>query len=367
MLCLNTQRLIERFFRYVRCSSESGNEKEFCLLIEDELRLLGFDIYRDEVGSKCGSNGWNIIAGLEGNGEPLLLSAHLDTVTPGVNIKPELKDGVIYSDGTTILGADDKAAIAAVLEAVEMIIEEDRPHNSVEVLFSICEELGLLGAKYADYKLIKSKAALVLDNERIGEIINRNPANIKVYFTVRGRSAHAGMAPEQGIHALKAAAQAVNSIKVGRVDDITVMNISNFLSPGKTNIVADTASFDMEIRSFSEETAQKHIKAAEKAVKEACKDYGATYEMRVERCSYVINVPDDSSLIDMVREAFKKAGRECFIAESFGGCDATHIFANGIEVVNLGVGMSDVHSCSEHIAVKDLETITEVIYHILTR
>lgn len=134
MLCLNTQRLIERFFRYVRCSSESGNEKEFCLLIEDELRLLGFDIYRDEVGSKCGSNGWNIIAGLEGNGEPLY-SALIWTRLLGVNIKPELKDGVIYSDGTTILGADDKAAIAAVLEAVEMIIEEGRPHNSVEVLF----------------------------------------------------------------------------------------------------------------------------------------------------------------------------------------------------------------------------------------
>ena len=157
---MNKQRLLDRFLRYINCPSESGSERSFCELIEQELSALGLEVKRGEVGEKCGSNGFNLYAFLPGDGEPLLLSAHLDTVSPGVGIRPVIEDGVIRSSGDTILGADDKSGVAAILEALETLHEGGLAHRPVEVLFSICEELGLLGAKYADYSLFAANRRL---------------------------------------------------------------------------------------------------------------------------------------------------------------------------------------------------------------
>lgn len=358
---MNSARLIERFIRYVQCGSESCNEAAFCSLLEKELAALGLEVKQDNAGKFCGSNGRNIYARLAGTDDSILFSMHTDTVYPGNNIKPVIENGVIRSSGDTILGADDKAGIAAVMEALEIIVESKSVHRTVEILLSVCEEIGMLGAKYADFSNIKSRKAIVLDSDNLGEIINRNPANVHLYFKITGRSAHAGLAPQEGIHALKAAAEAVAAIPVGLVDDITVMNVSNFISEGKTNVIADKAAFDMEIRSFDEERLQKHIKASEQAVSDACKHYGAGYEVKIERHSDVIYVPENSALVEEVMEDYKALGVDSYLASSFGGCDATHIFANGIEVLNLGIGMQSVHSCEEHISVKDLEIITSLM------
>jgi tripeptide aminopeptidase len=358
---MNSTRLLERFFSYVQCASESGKEAEFCSFLENELNRLGLFVQRDCVGPLCGSDGWNIYARLDGTGDAMLFSAHLDTVYPGKNIKPIIKDGIIRSGGDTVLGADDKAGIAAIMEALESIIESAKPHRTIEVLFSVCEEPGLFGAKHADYSNIISKQAVVLDNESLGEIINANPANMVLFFEVFGKSAHAGMSPEEGVHALKAAAKAVADIPVGNVDEISVMNISNFISPGKTNVIADKASFDMEIRSFDEERLQHHIATSEKAVKEACEFYGTSYKMRTERHSDIIYVSESSAIVNEIIEKFAQVGVVGKTAKSFGGCDATHIFAAGLDVVNLGIGMKSVHSCNEYISVYDLETTAKLI------
>ncbi|MEI6578913.1 MAG: M20/M25/M40 family metallo-hydrolase [Eubacteriales bacterium] len=362
---MNSNRLTERFFRYVKCASESRNEADFCKLLEDELIDLGLEVRRDHAGEQCGSNGWNIFARLDGTGNPILFSTHLDTVYPGNNIKPVLESGIIRSSSDTILGADDKAGIAAVMEALECISENGCAHRTVEVLFTLCEEIGMLGAKYADYKNIQSREAIVLDSDNLGEIINRNPANVVLHFIIDGKSAHAGLAPQEGIHALKAAAQAVAAIPVGYVDDISAMNISNFISEGKTNVVADKAAFDMEIRSFDEERLQQHIKSSENAVRLACKSFGANYEMSMERHSDVIHIPEKSPLITDVIIAYQSLGVKYNITRSFGGCDATYLFAHGIDVLNIGIGMQAVHSSNEHISVNDLKITSELVYAII--
>lgn len=362
---MNPDRLISRFFRYVRCASESGSERNFCDLLEKELKALGLYVSRDCVGDRCGSDGYNLYGRLDGDGDAVLFSAHMDTVGPGNNIHPVEKAGVIYSSGDTVLGADDKAGVAAVMEALESILESGTAHKTVEVLFTVCEENGLQGARYADFSNVRSQKAIVLDNEKLGEIINRNPANMVIHFEITGKAAHAGMAPEDGIHALKAAAKAVSNIPVGYVDEITVMNISNFLSPGKTNVIADRASFDMEIRSFEEERLQRHIALSEKTVQEACGLYGASYKMNSKRHSDVIYIPEKSDLITQVQSAFARLGVKSSVVKSFGGCDATHIFANGIEVVNLGIGMQAVHSCEENISIKDLETTGKLVQMLI--
>ncbi|HZK39356.1 MAG TPA: M20/M25/M40 family metallo-hydrolase [Clostridia bacterium] len=362
---MNSQRLIERFFKYVKTPSESGSEGVFCKLLEEELLSLGLVVERDCVGDLCGSDGWNIYARLDGVGDAILFSAHTDTVSPGIGIQPIIEQGIIKSSGNTILGADDKAGIAAVTEALNSIIEQGKEHRTIEVLFSVCEEPGLLGAKHADYSKIKSRRAVVLDNENLGEIINRNAANMTLRFKVFGKAAHAGMAPQEGVHALKAAANAVAHIPVGYVDDISVMNISNFCSPGKTNVVADKASFDMEIRSFEEERLQEHITACERAVKKACESLGASFEMSTQRHSGVTHVPENAALITEIKAKLAQLSVECKIKKSFGGSDATHFFAHGFEVVNLGIGMQSVHSCEEHISVSDLETTARLVESLM--
>ncbi len=358
-------RLTERFFAYVQCASESHKELPFAQKLAHECEELGLHVEFDEAGEKCGSNANNLRAFLQGEGEPIMFCAHMDTVSPGEGIKPRLEDGIIRSDGTTVLGADDKSGIAAVMEAVERIIEEKAPHRPVELLFTVCEECGLLGSRYADYSAFKSKEAVVLDSSKLHCVVNRAPAHVVLSFTVCGKSSHAGCAPENGIHALKAAAQAVNAIPCGHVDDMSVMNVADFMAPGQTNVVPDRASFSMEIRSFSEELMQKHIAASEKAVQEACAFYGARYEMTSDRHSDALYVPEEGELLKQMTRISREKGQELKVEGSFGGCDATWLNANGIAAVNLGTGMRDVHGVQESIAEKDLEATAELLYALI--
>jgi len=330
-------------------------------LIEGELQALGFTVDRDEVGEKCGSNGWNVHAFLPGEGEPILFSAHMDTVSPGVGIRPVLEDGVIRSSGDTILGADDKSAIAAVLEALEMIVEQKLPHRPVEILFSVCEELGLRGAKHADYSRIKSKQAVVLDSRTHEVLINRSPANTHLHIEITGKSAHAGVEPDKGIHALKIAADAITRIPCGFVDDCTVMNVANLSAPGKTNVVPDKATFDMEIRCFDAERLEEHIQKTETTIMAACDAAGASYTLQREKQTDVLYVPEDNALIERLFDIYKNLGLSPRTDKTYGGCDATWLFFNGIDVVNVGTGMCDAHSLSEHIRVDDLELTVRVV------
>ena len=359
-------RLLDRFLKYISCDSETGNERAFCDMMEQELLRLGLQVVRDDVSAQCNSNGYNLYASLPGEGEPILLSAHMDTVSPGRNIRPMIENGVIRSSGDTILGSDDKSGIAAILEALTCVIEQGHPHRPVEVLFSVCEEAGLLGSKYADYSNIKSRQALVLDSSKNGGIINRAPANVHLHVEITGKSAHAGISPDGGIHALKAAAAAVAAIPCGFVDENSVMNVANFLSPGKTNVVPGKASFDMEIRSFEEALLQSHIADAETAVKSACETFGAAYAITQERHSDVLYVSEESPLMRDLLLVYQELGVQPEIARTYGGSDATWLFYNGIDALNIGTGMCDAHALTEHIAIADLERTARVVERMIT-
>ncbi len=362
---MNQERLLERLIRYVSCGSESRNEAAFCKLLEDELKGQGLTPERQEVGHLFDSNGWNVFASLPGEGEPILFSAHLDTVAPGNGIKPVVKDGVIRSSGDTILGSDDKSGIAAVLEALTCILEEKAPHRPVEMLFTLCEEVGLLGSKHADYTKIKSKRAVVLDCSDMGLVVNRSPAHLKFSVTITGKGAHAGLAPDKGINALKAAAEAVTNIQVGFIGDLSVANVANFMAPGKVNVVPDIVTFEAEIRSLEEDKLQELAAKLEKAVRDAAEKYGATCEITCDRQSDVLHIKEDSPLIQDMKAAIAAVGLTPKVEKTFGGCDATWLNANGIDVVNIGTGMTDVHSLAESIAVKDLENITQIVYNLI--
>lgn len=362
---MSTQRLINTFIDYVSVGSESGNEREFCEALEKDLIDIGFQVERSEMGHLCQSNGFNIHGYLPGEGESILFCCHMDTVKPGCGIKPIEENGIIRSEGDTILGADDKSGIAEITEAVRRLIESNTPHRPIEIMFTLCEEVGLLGSKFADYSNVKSKNALVLDGEEIGEIVNTAAANIVMSFHFFGKAAHAGICPENGIHALKAAARAVDNIPVGHVDDISVMNVSNFLSPGATNIVAPRADFNMEFRSYDEGRVQQHIKTAIEAIEEACNHYGATYTCESERHSEAFSVDPDSQFIKDIFSAYERIGVTPYLEKTLGGCDASNLATHGINAVNIGTGMRDVHTTSEYIKVDDMEKSVCFLYELL--
>lgn len=364
---MNEKRLQERFLRYVACESESFHEQNFCLLIEKELQELGLRTDRQEIGHAIGSDGWNIHAVLPGGGTPVLFSAHLDTVKPGVNIRPIIEDGVIRSSGDTILGSDDKSGIAALLEALARIKEESAPHRPVEILFTLCEEVGLLGSKNADYGSLVCKEAVVLDFGPVGTIIHRSPAYMNLHCKITGRASHAGLAPDQGIHALKAAAEAISNIPCGFIGNDSVQNIANLSAPGRANIVPDTVTFDAEIRSYDEDTLQRLIADFKAQVASAASRFGAAFEISEERVSNVLYVPEDSALIRDLTAAMEACGIEPKVEKTFGGSDATWLSENGLSPVNIGVGMADVHGVNEHIAIADLTAASEILYHFICR
>lgn len=363
---MNAARLFERLLRYIACDSESGDEGAFCTLLEAELRCLKLPVFRDGAGVLCGSNGGNLYASLPGVGEPILFCAHMDTVSPGKGIYPVLdEDRVLYSGGDTILGADDKSGIAAVMEMLETLLESGLCHRPIEVLFTICEENGLRGARHADYSRLRSRQAVVLDSGRPHVIINRTPIHESWHVRISGKSAHAGVAPEKGIHTLKAAAAAVAEIPCGRVDEATMMNVGSFLSPGSTNLVPAEANFDLEIRSHEEARVQYWSNEIASALERACVSMGAHHTVTKERHTGLLYVPEDSKLIRDLVDAYRELGLEAVLARGFGGSDASLLFSHGIEAVNIGTGMRNIHSLEESIPMSDLERVTKLIFKLV--
>ena len=362
---VNKERLLQRFFQYVTCASESHHERDFCLMMEEELASLGMEWERQEIGELFGSDGWNIHAFLQGKGEPLLLCAHMDTVAPGRGVNPVMQEGVIYSDGTTVLGGDDKAGIAAAMETIQTIVENHLPHRPIELLLTICEEDGILGSKYADYSRIVSKEAIVLDDEVVGHMVNQAAAYLKLHFSVLGKSAHAGVCPEKGIHALKVAAECISGIPCGRVSDISVVNVANLVCPGQTNIVPEQADFDVEVRSYEEQELQMIVKRIYDHVNQVCTAWGAQIRKSETRVSNSFCIPPTSPVIVKTCTAMQSLGIVPKIERTLGGSDITWLVENGLAAINIGVGMREVHGCKENILFQDIVSVTNVLLKLL--
>ncbi|MCD8327121.1 MAG: M20/M25/M40 family metallo-hydrolase [Lachnospiraceae bacterium] len=363
---INKERLLTRFLKYVSCGSESLHEKEFCLLLEEELSRIGVPFVRDlKAGQAAGSDGWNLQCFLPGEGDPILLSAHMDTVAPGNGIVPVVEDGVVRSAADTVLGSDDKSGVAAIMEALETVVEEGRPHRPVEVLFSICEEKGLLGSQNADYSRYQSRQAVVMDSSKNGKIVIRSTDNATLRVRILGKSSHAANAPEDGVNALKAACRAIDRIPCGKPDEDTVLNVGALSAPAKANIVPDLVEFTIMLRSFSTERQQYWLKTLEETIRDACEDFGAQYEIQVKKNYQGLKASPDLPIVRRLQEIYHRLGADRELGSTFGGSDATWIAAQGIEVVNLGTGMSNIHGVDEFIRVEDLELTGQAAYMLM--
>ncbi|ADL13221.1 M20/M25/M40 family metallo-hydrolase [Acetohalobium arabaticum] len=355
---LDRTEIIDKFMELVQIDSESRFERQMANRMKSELSDLGLEVWEDDTGARIGSYTGNIIGKLEGTNPELptiCLIAHLDTVVPGQNIKPIIKNGVIFSQGQTILGADDKAGITIILATLEQLIENDYEYGDIEVVFTVCEEAGLLGAKNLDFNRLEADMGIVYDSDgEIGTIITEGPAQEKIRVVVRGRSAHAGKNPQKGINAIKVASIALSNMKLGEIDEETTANIGVIKGGKATNIVPDRVELKGEARSRDEEKLDIQMEHMINIFKRSAEKVGAEVNIENNRLFSAFYLNSNLPVVQAAVSGAKRLGIEPKLVATGGGSD-TNIFNNrGIPAINMGIGVKDNHTPKENIRADDL-------------
>ncbi|WP_028117404.1 M20/M25/M40 family metallo-hydrolase [Ferrimonas senticii] len=367
MTAINQDRLVNHFIELVKIDSESGNEKQIAETLAEQLGQLGFTITKQAVPAER-SNGFNLYAKLNGTlPGSVVMSCHMDTVTPGNGIEPVINDGIISSAGDTILGGDDKSGIAAIIEAVRAIQDSGKAHKTLELAFTIDEERGLYGAKLFDTSLIESNHAIVLDSGGpIGTIITTAPGQQNINVTIKGKPAHAGVAPEQGINALTVAADAITNMKLSRIDAETTANIGVVAGGLATNIVMPELKLQAEARSLDEGKLAAQVEHMVATFQAAADKHGAGIDIDVNRSYNPYRIAAEHPLVVAVSAAFTACGIAPILGSTGGGSDANIFNEKGLTTVNLSTGMAKVHTTDEYIAIADMVAIATMIEQYLT-
>jgi len=329
-----------------------------------ELAACGLSADEDATGPGVGSTMGNILCrlpGAHGSGTPIFLCAHLDTVPPDGPLEPVVEDGVVRNAGGTILGADNKAAVAVMLEAARRIVAEGRPHAGVELLFTSKEEVGLLGAYAFDHTRLDARLGYVYDQAApIGEVVLGAPTQKSIFARFHGRAAHAGMYPEDGRSAVLAAARAIADLRLGRIDDSSSANVGVISGGTARNIVPEWCAFEAEARSRDPATVVALVQEMLEAIGFAASTSDCTAETSVEDTYVGYTFDESEPAVVLASDALRRAGYEPWTAFSGGGADANVFNERGIPCVNLANGMTDIHTPDERIAVADLEGMVEV-------
>ena len=330
---------------------------------------MGLPWDEDGAAAAVGSTMGNILARVPGrasDGTPIFLCAHLDTVPPDGVLDPVLEDGVVRNAGGTILGADDKAAVAVMLDAVRRLVGEGRPHAGVELLFTPKEEVGLLGAYAFDHTRLEARLGYVYDQAApIGEVVLGAPSQSSIRARLHGRAAHAGMYPEDGRNAIFAAARAIADMRLGRIDDRSSANVGVITGGTARNIVPEWCSFEAEARSRDPKTLATLLQEMVDAIGFAASTSDCTAETEIEETYRGYTFSEDEPAVVLAAEGLRRAGYAPVNVFSGGGADANVFNERGLPCVNLGNGMVDIHTPDERIAVADLDGMVEVTLSII--
>jgi tripeptide aminopeptidase len=375
---INEERLKGLLLELVQIDSHSRQEREVALCLKKYCEELGAVVEIDDAGEKVGGNTGNVIARFAGtipDAETIMMSAHMDTVVPGEGVKPIIDGDIIRTDGTTVLGGDDKSGCAIIIETIRCLQEQNIPYAPIEAIFSICEEVGLLGAKNVDVSKLKARYGIVFDSDDPGFLFTKGPSQNYLDIEIYGLEAHAGVFPEQGISAIRIAADAINNMKLGRIDDETTANIGVITGGAATNIIPKFVHLRGEVRSHNEarlEEQTRHIiECCEAAAARApvVTLEGVTTQARVkavvERAYGAMDVPDESRVVQLVKSAAARMGLAVETMASGGGCDANIFNNKGIECANLGTGMRAIHTVKEWLDVKDMYAAGEMTLEIM--
>lgn len=373
---VDRDRLAHTFKCLAEIDSLSRTESAVCAEIRQRVDALGAQTLIDNSAVKTGSDTGNLLVFFESRdsqAEPLVLNAHMDTVGPGRGVRVVLKDGVFTSAGETILGADDKSAIAILLEAITLIKENHLPHGPLELVFTTCEEIGLLGARYLNAKSIQGTMGYALDTSDINGVITRAPAARWLEFKIHGKAAHAGVAPEEGINAIALASKAIASQEIGRIDPETTANIGVIKGGRAANIVPDLVTVSGEVRSHDdaklERYARRMVQAFQNAVKTSASPQNPqqppylTYDIVNEFPG--THIQDSHPVVKLAQKAAANLGRQLSVKRSGGCADANIFFQKGVSLGVLGTGMRKMHTTDETIHLDDMVATCHLVLEII--
>jgi tripeptide aminopeptidase len=358
---INKKRLIGTFLEMVEINSPSFREGPMGDYLEGKLRPLGFRVVRQKYDGS-----FNILAFKKGPRKgtgPLILSGHMDTIEPTSGIRYTVRNGIIRSSGSTVLGADDKSAIAQIIEAVTAIGERRIPHGDIEIVLTSAEEKGLHGARNLDFRRIRGRHALVLDSSGpVGRIVVAAPSHITYEMQVTGRPAHAGIEPEKGISAIRVAAEIISGVKDGRIDGETTANIGTISGGTATNVVPKEVHIRGEVRSHNAATLKAVRNAVFLTARNVARRHGARLGIQEQKEYNSFRINPDDPFLAFAEEVFGSCGTKTEHVITGGGSDANVFSQHGILALNLSTGMQKVHSHEEFIAVEDLIRGALIVY-----
>ena len=347
----------DEFIALASLNSPSRREGPVAGYLVTRLNELGLHAVADGSAPQTGSDTGNLIVRVPGNadGPTILLCAHMDTVGPTEGMVPVVREGVVYSNGETVLGADDKAGIAIILTVLADLKEGCIPHGPVVAAFTVQEEVGLFGAHFLPEDL-RADFGYVLDGDGpVGNIVHRAPSKVNLDFVIEGRAAHAGISPEKGVNAIVAAASAIARLRSGRLDRETTSNVG-LINGGKArNIVPDRAEVAVEVRSIDRGRLENEIRDMVGAFEEAAATAGAGVKVRREVSFEAFAIAETHPVVANAFRAARSLGIEARLWTTGAGMDANIFNLRGVPCVGLGIGIEDSHSPKEHIAVNQME------------
>ena len=366
---VNINRILENFKAMVSLDSPSHDERLVCEYLKKYLKSIGIDAVEDNAGEKSGGTTGNLYAYISGDSslEPLLFSAHMDTVEPSHNKCAVIhEDGKITSKGDTVLGSDDIAGLVSIIEALTVIFENKLSHRPIELLFTVSEETHCGGSAFFDYSRLKSKQAYVFDMDgEIGGAAYKAPTILSYRAKFIGESAHAAFAATEGVHAIKPAALAVSKIPCGAIAEGMTANVGVIQGGKATNIVPDLCEINGEIRSFDDSKVMNAFNEVEEICKTSAKEFGAEVEIEYEIGVKAFNTDENGELVNRFKSCCTALGLSGELFETFGGSDCNVFAQYGVEGIVVAAGMNNCHAVNEYTSVDELEKAARLALELM--
>lgn len=367
---INKERAISEFIELVSVPCQSLYERQEADMIIKKMQELGLEVKVDEANKQYNSTTGNVWGFLQGNkqgAKRLLFAAHMDSVAPTTGTKVVRKDGILYSDGTTTLGGDDKVGIEACLEAIRVLKEDNIPHGDIQILCTIGEEIGCRGGRAINPSWLKADYGYCLDQSgAVGTIYNYSPQATLLTFKIKGRAAHAGSAPEQGINAIMLAAEGLSALPwYGRLDEYTTLSIGTIKGGAATNIVPEDCEFSIDMRCPDVKKLENLKDSTIEIIRQKVEEGNGKLEIKEFVLGPAVFVQDDDASAQLSAKAASNMGLKPHFAFSGGITDANHLCGFGLTTICLGVGMTKIHTTEEQLSEKDLIDTTRWVIEII--
>lgn len=367
-MTVSRERVESTLVALLQTPSYAGEEAAVADWVQARLESLGFSVTRDDCHQRLGGDTGNLLARLPGtvDAPALFFNSHLDTVERTDGLTLVFDGDVLRTDGTTILGGDDKAGVAAILCGVEAALADGGPHPPLELVFTVQEEVGLCGAKAFDTSQLTAAFGFVYDHGvPLGEVCVAAPSQTSHTLTFTGRAAHAGVEPEKGVNAIACAAHAISRVRQGRLDFETTCNLGQIRGGSATNIVPAQCAIEAEVRSRHPGKLEAQVEHLRVTCEESAAQFGCEFEFTRREAYQAFRIEPDEPVARLAAAALSAAGLPVTWADGGGGSDANVWNAAGLRCVILSCGERAVHTHAEHLHISDVVAAAEGVAHLV--